>query len=131
MLLLQLESVFMSRAQVAIKIQADVHGLGHHLKACVCMSEGHAATGGHDDCSVLLPEDIMTSRHMLLPGVISGLIHDSITARVCVDVRGPCYHQRPCGCPWSGLRPEIILMSKPCTFLALALDCYHNHVQES
>lgn len=23
---------------------------------------------------------------------------------------GSCYHQRPCGCPWSGLPPEVMLM---------------------
>lgn len=35
-----------------------------------------------------------------------------LQARVYVDVRGPCYHQSPCGCPWSGLMPRAKLILK-------------------
>lgn len=35
-----------------------------------------------------------------------------------VDVCGPCDHQKPSGCLWSGLPTEAMLMS----YLALQLD---------
>lgn len=47
MLLLQLETVFMSMAQATTKVNEDVHGLGCHLKPRVCMSEVRAAAGGN------------------------------------------------------------------------------------
>jgi hypothetical protein len=50
MLLLQL---CLSMAQVTSKVHAGVYGLGCHLKPCIYMSEGHAATGGHAAMSAL------------------------------------------------------------------------------
>lgn len=35
-----------------------------------------------------------------------------------------CYHQRPCECPWSGLPPRALLMSKDYAELALPLVSY-------
>lgn len=36
---------------------------------------------------------------------------DSTAAEVSVDVHGPYYHRRPCGCLWSVLKREAVLMS--------------------
>lgn len=37
------------------------------------------------------------------------------------DVHVLCYHQKPCGCLWSGLQPEVVLMSKSYAELSLLL----------
>lgn len=46
---------------------------------------------------VLLPEAMA---HM---NTSPSLGHAPKAAGVCVDIHVPCFHQRPCGCPWSGL----------------------------
>jgi hypothetical protein len=48
-------------------------------------------------------------------------IYDPATTGLCVGVHGPCYHQRPCSCPWSGLLSGAMLISEDCTQLALPL----------
>lgn len=48
-------------------------------------------------------------------------IQGPITVRVCVDVGGTCYHQRPCGCACSGLLSEAMSMVKHCAELTLPL----------
>lgn len=37
------------------------------------------------------------------------------------DVHDLCYHQKPCGCLWSVLQPEVVLMSKSYVELFLLL----------
>lgn len=68
------------------------------------------ATWGHDDVWVCAAVE----EHALAPSpAIAGF---------CVDVYGPCYHQRPCGHLWSGLQPGTMLMSKGLAKLALPLN---------
>lgn len=55
----------------------------------------------------------MRSLPGLLPRAVSGPW--SYCTRVCVDVCGLNYHQRPSVCPWSGLLPETMWLSKGCT----------------
>lgn len=47
--------------------------------------------------------------------------HGHSAAEVYVNVCGSYYHERACGHPWSDLLPEIMVMSKGCAELALAL----------
>lgn len=61
-------------------------------------------------------------------------VNGSIAAWICADIYGPCYHQRPYGCPGSGLLPEIMLMSEYCaelpcpnTFGNMALPLHGQH----
>lgn len=56
------------------------------------------ATWGHSDACVCAA----TKGHVWICGFTA--------ARVCVDDRGPCYHQRPRGCLWSALQPAAMLM---------------------
>lgn len=46
---------------------------------------------------------------MLLPTAMSGFMV-LFAAGVCVDVCRPCFHKRPCRCPWSRLLPEFLLV---------------------
>lgn len=63
--------------------------------ASMLMSVGHAAVKGPVDVS----------------GLSSHLWPCLALWSYCVDVRGPCYHQRAFRCPWSVMPPEIMLMS--------------------
>lgn len=45
-------------------------------------------------------------------------VHNPIAAKVCVDIHGQCYHQRPGRCPVSGVLPKVILMFQSCAELA-------------
>jgi hypothetical protein len=44
-------------------------------------------------------------------GALKAMSPFMAAAGVCDNVRGPCYHQRPCGCSWAALRPHPSLVS--------------------
>jgi hypothetical protein len=65
----------------------------------------------------MLPsEAIVRSWPMLPPRAMSGSM--TLQWLESVNVSGRCYHQKPCRCPWSGLLPGAMLMSRGCAVLA-------------
>lgn len=69
-----------------------------------------ATTWGHGDISA----------HAAMEGHV--WVCGPAAAGFCVDVCGPCYHQRPCRCPCSGLMPGAILMLEGSTELVSSLN---------
>ena len=102
--LLQLESLLMSVAQVTSKGQGGVHGLGCHQRPSLCCcGERHA------DLSPLRPWG------HLGPGCCQGpcLGPRFYGSQGLCDVPGLGYYQRPCRCLWSGPLPEAPSWSCP------------------
>jgi hypothetical protein len=55
-------------------------------------------------------------------------INGLITARVCVENRGPCFSQGPSRCPWSVQSPDARLISEH--YAELSLPLTNHHTQE-
>jgi hypothetical protein len=66
--------------------------------------------GGEEESDVELP--VLQPEATAPVNTGPGLDHSPKAAEVCVDIHVPCYHQRPCGCPWSGLPPGTFLIPK-------------------
>lgn len=82
----------MSMACVTTKDQMNAQVLGHHSLVTMLGTEGHAATG----TVIIWVTSTAASDHgvdwtELLRGTMSRSM-SPLAARVCVDVRGSCYH---------------------------------------
>jgi hypothetical protein len=55
--------------------------------------------------------------------------HGPNAAGVYVDICSPNYHQRPRGCPWSGVSPETIFGTCCCGEGHADLSCLHGYLR--